>query len=152
MTGRQAVRILALVTLLFSFFAVEAWAGSIPFTFINKSLVAEKLMPVGTEVKVKVLQISDQLDARLDILGFPESPFKAGEPGKASFGMTQWLARDLQVGDVLRYTTTRQGFIGFSAGPDYRELYMDNIAGGYRLTMDYNDYRWLLEVSFPDYD
>jgi hypothetical protein len=135
-----------------SWLAGQALAGSIPLTIIDQSLVANKLMPVGTEVKVKVLQISDQFDAKLAIVNFPESPFTAGEPGTASFGMKQWLARDLQVGDVLRYTTAQRGFIGFSAGPDYRKLYLDNIVGGYRLTMDYNNHRWILEVSFPDYD
>lgn len=146
------MKILALVAVFFSLLPAEALAGSIPFTIIDQSLVADKLLPVGTEVKVKVLQISDQFDAKLAIVNFPESPFKAGAPGTASFGMKQWLARDLQVGDVLRYTTSQRGFIGFSAGMDYRQLYMENLDGGYRLTLDYNDHRWLLEVSFPDYD
>lgn len=146
------MKILALVAVFFSLLVAEALAGSIPFTIIDQSLVAHKLMPVGTEVKVKVLRISDQFDAKLAIVSFPESPFKAGEPGTASFAMKQWLARDFQVGDVLRYTTSQRGFIGFSAGPDYRKLYMENIEGGYRLTMDYNEHRWMLEVSFPDYD
>lgn len=146
------MRIVLLVAVFISLLAGVALAGSIPFTTIDQSLVAYKMMPMGTEVKVKVLQISDQFNATFAITLFEESPFKAGEPGSAEFTMRRWLAQDLQVGDVLRYTTTRRGFIGFSAGMDYRKLYMDSSEGGYRLTMDYNDHRWLVEVSFPDYD
>ncbi|NTV14735.1 MAG: hypothetical protein HGA96_12525 [Desulfobulbaceae bacterium] len=146
------MRTLALVILFFAMLSGEALAGSIPFTTIDQSLVAYKMLPVGTEVKIKVLQISDQFNSKMTVVCFPESPFKAGTPGTASFELKQWLAKDIQVGDVLRYTTTRRGFIGFSAGPDYRKLYMENLEGGYRLTMDYHEHRWLVDVSFPDYD
>jgi hypothetical protein len=146
------MRILAFVAVFFSLLTGEVLAGNIPFTTIDQALVAYKMMPVGTEVKIKVLQISDQFNTRLSVVCFPESPFKTGEPGTASLELRQWLAKDLQVGDVLRYTTTRRGFIGISAGPDYRNLHLDSIEGGYRLTMDYNEHRWLVEVSFPDYD
>lgn len=146
------MRIVALVTVVLSLLVGAANAGSIPFTTIGQALVADKMMPTGTEVKVKVLQISDQFNARLAVVCFPESPFKSGEPGTASLALKEWPAKDLQVDDVLRYTTTRRGFIGFTVGPDYRKLYLENVAGGYRLTLDYNEHRWLVEVSFPDYD
>lgn len=147
------MRIPALLTLLgLALFSEPALAGNIPFTTINQSLVAFRLLPVGTEVKIKILEISDQFNAGLTVVCLPESPFKAGEPGTASFDLKQWLAKDLQVGDVLRYTTTLRGFIGFTAGPDYRLLHLDNLEGGYRLSLDYRDHHWLVEVSFPDYD
>lgn len=146
------MRVLALVTLLLTLMASRSLAGTFPFITINQSQVAAKLMPVGTEVKIKVVQISDQFSARLAVVCFPESPFKSGEPGTASFELKQWQAKDLQVGDDLRYTTTMRGFIGFFAGPDYRNYDREHVDGGSRLTMDYNDHRWVVEVSFPDYD
>jgi len=146
------MKIFAIIATFLSLTASYAFAGSIPFIVIDKALVANKLMPVGTEVKVKVVQISDQFLSKLDIVCFDESPFKANEPGTAGIISKQWLSQNIKVGDVVRYTTTRRGFIGFSAGQDYRSNTVDNIDDGYRLTMDYNKHRWVIEVSFPDYD
>lgn len=129
-----------------------ALAGNLQYLTIDQSLVANKMMPVGTEVKIKVLRISDQFNANLTVVCFPESPFKPGTPGTVGVELKQWLAKDLQVGDVVRYITTRRGFIGFAAGPDYRNQYLENLERGVRLTLDYNTHRWQFEASFPDYD
>jgi hypothetical protein len=140
------------VSLILALLAGTAAAEGIPFIVIDQSLVANKMLPVGTEVKIKVLQISDQFNAYLTVVCFPESPFKAGTPGTVGVELKQWLAKDLQVGDVLRYITTRRGFIGFAVGPDYRKQYLEKLERGYRVTLDYNTHRWQFEASFPDYD
>lgn len=146
------MRTLILAALLFTLLTGETQAGTFPYVIINQALVASKLLPVGTEVKIKVVRISDQFAASLGLVCFPESPFKDGEPGTGSFDLKYWLAKDLQAGDILRYTTTMRGFIGVTAGPFYRNLQAENSDGGHRLTLEYNDHQWQVELSFPDYD
>lgn len=146
------MRTLALITIFFSLLAGQALAGSAPSPTLNQSLVTEKIMPVGTEVDIKVLQISEQLNASLAVVCFPENPSKAGVPGTASIALKQWPATDLRVEDVLKYTTTQPGFLGLSVSPDYRKRNLEKIEGGYRVTLEQNKYRWQVEVSFPEID
>lgn len=122
------------------------------WTVINQSLVLGRMMPAGTEVKVKIIQISDQFDARLDLLVYAESIFSAGTPSTASTEARSWRADRLRPGDVVSYTTRTQGFIGLSAGWDYREFNVAKLDRGYLLTMGYKGHRWQVAVLFPDYD
>lgn len=141
-----------LFSLILSLSSSIAAANGISFMVINKALVTNKLMPVGSEVKIKVVEISDQFAANIKIVSVVESAFNPGSPSETWTGVKSWNAQDLQKGDVLNYTTTSRGFIGFTAGTDYRDLYIDQLENSYRLTMDFKKHRWVLDVKFPDYD
>jgi len=126
--------------------------ADIEYSIINQSLVSTKLMPVGTVVKIKVVKISDLFNTKLAIVCFPESPFVASAPGKLGYGLKEWMAFNIKEGDILNYTTTRKGFIGLSAGPAYREYFVDPVESGNRLTFNTMNHQWIVEVSFPDYE
>jgi|GEM_PF-2552624 len=142
-----------LFSLLFIFCAFPATAEPLGFITINDSLVADKLMPVGTEVKIKVRQISRQFNTGIAVDCFPESVFDYGRPSNARIRLKSWRAIDLLEGDVLSYTTDQRCFIGFSAIPDYKELSVGPLDNDFRrLTMNHRqDYRWVIDVKFPDY-
>jgi hypothetical protein len=131
-----------------------AGAAPISFTTINQSVVADKLMPVGTMVKVRVVQKAEQFNAILSLDCFPENVFTPNRPSNLGFWLKRWLAVDLRAGDVLTYTTGRRCFIGFSAGSDYQTFAVSPLASGYqRITMDHRfGHRWVVDVNFPDYD
>jgi hypothetical protein len=138
------------------FWLLPGLAGAAPlaFTTINQSVVADKLMPVGTMVKVRVVRKSDQFNAILSLDCFPENVFTRNKPSNLGFWLRRWLAVDLREGDVLTYTTARRCFIGFSADSDYRRFSVNPLTDGYqRITMDHRfGHRWVIDVAFPDYD
>ena len=143
----------ALFNLVFLLWIGIAHADTIPFIIINQSLVADRLMPVGTEVKIRVRRISDQFNAAINVECFPESIFTAGRPSDVGIVQKSWRAIDLHEGDVLRYTTKNRCFIGFSGGSYYSDLQATPLDSGYKqLTMEGRDHRWVIDVTFPDYD
>lgn len=135
------------------FWAGLAYGAPVNFAVINHALVVDKLMPVGTEVKVRVQQIADQFNAGLSLDCYPESAFDRGRPSNQGFSLKLWPAIDLMVGDVLTYTSTKRCFLGFSGGTGYRNLGVEPGGEGYRrLTIGQDrGRRWVVEVKFPDY-
>lgn len=132
--------------------ALPAQAMALGWTVINHAVVSDRLMPAGTEVKIRIIQISDQFDGRLDLVVFAESIFDAGTPGTANRVERAWRSDRLRAGDVVSYTTTSPGFVGIFAGWDYRDLAVSRLDRGYLLTMGYKSHRWQVVVTFPDYD
>lgn len=149
----MAMKKTALYCLLLWLWAGMAQAEPFDFIIIDYSLVADKLLPPGTVVKIKVLRIPNQFNTSISLDCFPESVFTPGRPSNVGFSMKRWQAVDIQVGDVLSYTTNRRCFIGYSANPDYFKLYLGALHDGYRrLTLvDWYDHQWVIAVRFPDY-
>ncbi|MEW6427308.1 MAG: hypothetical protein AB1568_04655 [Thermodesulfobacteriota bacterium] len=127
-------------------------AAAMDWQVIDHALVADRLMPAGTEVKVRVVEISDQFDARLTVRLVQPSVFDQDKPSTASANVKTWLAARLREGDVVNYTTSAPGFVGIYAGWDYSALAVTPIERGYHLSMGYNTHRWQLVITFPDYD
>ncbi len=142
--------ILLVALLLLAAFPHQAMAQG--WTVINQAPVLNRIMPAGTEVKVRIVQISDQFDARLSLLVFAESVFADGAPGTASIDGKSWRSDRMRPGDVVSYTTRSPGFIGLFAGGDYRDLSVTQLERGHLLTMGYRGHRWQVVVIFPDYD
>lgn len=142
------------VTLILWLWVGAAHGATIDFVYINNSVVADKLMPAGTEVKIRVRQLSAQFNANISLDCYPESVFTPGRPADPGIKLKHWLAVDMLAGDVLRYTTAQRCFIGFSVGPDYRNHSVAPLGDGYRrITIDQTrGHRWVFDVKFPDYE
>jgi hypothetical protein len=144
----------ALCSLVLSLWAGIAGAEPLRFITVNYSLVANRLLPAGTEVKIKVRQIPNQFNTSISLDCFPESVFTPGRPSNVGYSLKRWQAVDTLVGDVLSYKTDQRCFIGYSASPDYRDFHLESLHDGYRrLTFnDWYNHQWVIEVRFPDYD
>lgn len=70
-------------------------------------------------------QIANQFNTGISLGSFPESVFTSGRPRDVGFSLKRWQAVDTLVGDVLSYRTNQRCFVGFSASPDYRDLYLE---------------------------
>jgi hypothetical protein len=145
---KKIIQFFALLLLI----ALPTQAAAQGWTAINKAIVLDRLMPAGTAVKIKIVRISDQFGARLDILLFQESVFSSGTPGTYGTPVRAWSSERLRPGDVVSYTTTASGFIGIFAGWDYSGLNVSQLDRGALLTMDYNGHQWQVVVIFPDYE
>ena len=143
----------AVAILLFSMLALApSQAQCQDWVIINHALVFNRQMPPGTAVKVRIDQISDELFGNLMIVMAPENAFKVDQPGTSILSVKAWRSDYLRVGDVVNYTTKYRGFVGIFAGDTYNNLQAQPTEGGYLLTMNYNSHRWVIEVSFPDYE
>jgi hypothetical protein len=101
-----------------------------------------------------VRQIPDQFNTSISLDCFPESVFTHGRPSNDGYSLKRWQAVDTLVGDALSYKTDRRCFIGYSASPDYRDLYLESLDDGSRrlILNDWYNHQWVIEVRFPDYD